>query len=280
MKPMGSEPAVDVVSFYRFVNVAEPEALREPLAALCQRHSLLGTILLAGEGVNGTLAGGAAGIAAVLDWLAVRLELAAPLRGRRTRAAAPPFRRMKVRVKAEIVTLGRPDIRPQDGTGRRVAPEDWNALIDAPETLVIDTRNRYEHELGTFPRALDPGTDGFREFAAFAGRLQGERRDRPVAMFCTGGIRCEKAAALLGELGFTRVYQLEGGILNYLERVPDANKRWHGECFVFDDRVAVDRDLAEGGYQQCHACRRPLTSEDLESPQFRPGVSCPHCAAA
>lgn len=266
-----------VASFYRFVDVANPDGLRDELQALCEQGELVGTILVATEGVNGTLAGSATGVRSILDWLALRLSLEEPLEGRWTDATVLPFRRMRVRVKKEIVTLGRPDIRPQHGTGRHVAPQDWNRLIGAPDTLLVDTRNHYEIEVGTFPRAVDPGTDSFRQFPAFAERLAEEDRSRPVAMFCTGGIRCEKASALMLELGFTEVYQLQGGILSYLEQVADADNRWNGECFVFDTRVAVDRDLAEGGYVQCHACRRPLSSEDLASPDYREGVSCPRC---
>jgi UPF0176 protein len=158
-----------------------------------------------------------------------------------------------------------------------VPPGEWNALIENPDVLVIDTRNHYEVEVGTFPRALDPGTDSFREFPEFAKTLAEADRERPLAMFCTGGIRCEKATALMLELGFEQVYHLEGGILNYLASVPATENRWDGECFVFDTRVAVDRDLAEGGYVQCHACRRPLSTEDLESPDYVEGVSCPRC---
>ena len=150
-------------------------------------------------------------------------------------------------------------------------------MLDNPDTLVIDTRNHYEIEVGSFPGALDPGTDSFRQFPAFAAQLDEPSRDRPVAMFCTGGIRCEKASALMQELGYSQVYQLQGGILNYLSQVEPAHNRWNGECFVFDSRVAVDRDLSEGGYEQCHACRRPLSQEDLQSPDYREGVSCPQC---
>jgi UPF0176 protein len=184
---------------------------------------------------------------------------------------------MRVKVKNEIVTLGRPDIRPQQHTGTHVSPAEWNRLIERPNTLLIDTRNHYEIEVGTFPGAIDPRTDSFRQFPQFAQALAANDRDRPVAMFCTGGIRCEKASALMQELGFREVYQLQGGILNYLETVATKESRWQGECFVFDTRVAVDRDLAEGGYVQCHACRRPLSSEDLESAYYKEGVSCPKC---
>jgi len=159
-----------------------------------------------------------------------------------------------------------------------VPPDEWNSLIDNPDVLVIDTRNHYEVEVGSFPRAVDPGTDSFRQFPEFAKQLAETSRDRPLAMFCTGGIRCEKATALMLELGFEEVYHLQGGILRYLQEMPEAENRWQGECFVFDTRVAVDKDLAEGGYVQCHACRRPLSAEDLVSPEYREGVSCPHCA--
>jgi UPF0176 protein len=268
---------VKVVSFYRFMEVAHPEELCRDLQTLCEREQLLGTILVAGEGINGTLAGPADAVQRIFDWLEQHPELPGAPEGRFTEASEAPFRRMRVRVKNEIVTLGRPDILPQQKTGRRVAPRDWNRLIDDPDTLVIDTRNHYEVELGSFPRAVDPGTDSFRQFPAFAEQLADANKDRPVAMFCTGGIRCEKASALMLELGFSNVYQLQGGVLNYLEQVDAADNRWQGECFVFDSRVAVDRDLAEGGYVQCHACRRPLSSEDLASPDYREGVSCPRC---
>ena len=175
------------------------------------------------------------------------------------------------------MTLGRPDIQPHRRTGTYVPPEEWNELIEDPEVLVVDTRNTYEVEVGTFPRAIDPGTDSFRDFPAFAAELAETDRGKPVAMFCTGGIRCEKATALMLELGFENVFHLEGGVLNYLKSVAPEDNRWEGECFVFDTRVAVDRDLAEGGYVQCHACRRPLSSEDLASADYVPGVSCPRC---
>ncbi len=268
---------MNVTSFYRFVDVAEPGAVAEDLEACCERAGLLGTVLVAPEGVNGALAGPAAGIQAILDRLRALLRLGSPIDARWTAASEAPFRRLRVRQKPEIVTLGRPDIRPQRQAGRHIAPRDWNRLLDDPSTLVVDTRNRYEIELGTFPRAVDPGTDSFRQFAEFAKRLPAPDRERPVAMFCTGGIRCEKASALMLEMGFRDVCQLQGGILNYLQQVDPAESRWQGECFVFDDRVAVDRDLAEGGYVQCHACRRPLSAADLASPDYVEGTSCPHC---
>jgi len=266
-----------VASFYRFLDMPGVESFRDELQALCGQHGVLGTILVAEEGFNGTICGSETAILAVFDWLRQRLGLEAPVEARWTDSGEAPFRRMRVRVKKEIVTLGRPDILPHRKTGKYVPPEEWNALIENPDMLVIDTRNHYEVEVGSFPRAMDPGTDSFRQFPEFARQLAETSRDRPLAMFCTGGIRCEKATALMLELGFEEVYHLQGGILRYLQEMPDAENRWQGECFVFDTRVAVDKDLAEGGYVQCHACRRPLSAEDVESPDYREGVSCPHC---
>ena len=266
-----------VVSFYRFLDLPEPKAFRDALQSVCEEHGLLGTILVAGEGFNGTIAGSERALRAVLSWIERRLSLEEPIDGRWTTAGDAPFRRMRVRLKQEIVTLGRPDILPHRKSGTQVAPGEWNALLDDPNMLLIDTRNHYEVEVGTFPNAIDPGTDSFRQFPEFAAELAAASHDRPVAMYCTGGIRCEKATALLLELGFEQVFHLQGGILNYLEHTPPDENRWRGECFVFDTRVAVDRDLAEGGYVQCHACRRPLSSEDIASDAYREGVSCPHC---
>lgn len=268
---------MNVVSFYRFTDVGNPTAIRGRLQALCDKNALLGTILVASEGVNGTLAGNREDIRSVFAWLTERLSLEEPIDGRWTEADAAPFRRMRVKVKNEIVTLGRPDIRPDLKTGKHVGFREWNQLISDPDTLVIDTRNQYEFEVGTFRNAVDPETDSFRQFPDYAQKLAEADPGRKLAMFCTGGIRCEKATALMLELGFSDVYQLQGGILKYLEDVDAADNLWHGECFVFDQRVAVDRDRAEGGYEQCHACRRPLSSEDVESPHYKEGVSCPKC---
>ena len=266
-----------VASFYRFLDLSDPKTFRGELQAQCDQQDVLGTILVAAEGFNGTICGKKGAILDVFDWIERRLALETPVEARWTDAGEAPFRRMRVRVKKEIVTLGRPDILPHKKTGTYVRPDEWNALIENPDVLVIDTRNHYEFEVGSFPRAIDPGTDSFRQFPDFARQLAGTSRDRPLAMFCTGGIRCEKATALMLELGFEEVYHLRGGILKYLQDMPDTENRWQGECFVFDTRVAIDKDLAEGGYVQCHACRRPLSTEDLESAGYREGVSCPHC---
>ena len=217
-----------VVSFYRFLDIRDPQALRDDLQALCDEQQLLGTVLVATEGFNGTIAGSRSAVCTVFSWLRARFEIKEELDARWTSADEAPFRRMKVRVKKEIVTLGRPDILPHKKTGRYVAPEQWNALIGDPNVLLIDTRNHYEFEVGTFPGAIDPGNDSFREFPEFAKRLAETSTDRPLAMFCTGGIRCEKATALMLELGFDEVYHLQGGVLNYLERIPADDNRWDG----------------------------------------------------
>jgi len=266
-----------VVSLYRFLDLKDPESFRTQLKTLCDEQGLLGTMLVANEGFNGTLAGSEESVRVVMNWIRAQFGIAEELDARWTNADEAPFRKMRVKVKKEIVTLGRPDILPHKGTGEHVDAERWNDLIADPDVLLVDTRNHYEIEVGTFPGAIDPGNDSFREFPAFAKELAETSVNRPLAMFCTGGIRCEKATALMLELGFKDVYHLQGGILNYLSEVDDAHNRWDGECFVFDTRVAVDRDLAEGGYVQCHACRRPLSIEDMASPDYREGVSCPLC---
>lgn len=266
-----------VASFYRFLDLSDPEAFRTELQTRCEQLGLLGTVLVATEGFNGSVTGEEAAIQAVFAWIEKRLSLAEPIEARWNEVSEPPFRRMRVKIRQEIVSLGRPDILPHKKTGTYVSGEKWNELIEDPNTIVIDTRNSYEYEVGTFPRAVDPETDNFRQFPEFARELAETSKDKPLAMFCTGGIRCEKATALMLELGFDEVYHLQGGILKYLEEMPDEQNRWDGECFVFDTRVAVDRDLAEGGYVQCHACRRPLGEEELASPDYREGISCPRC---
>lgn len=266
-----------VAAFYRFLDLEMPVAFRDALENICRQRGLLGTVLVAAEGFNGTLAGDESALLEVFHWIEEYLDLSSPLEPRWTDADDAPFQKLRVKLKKEIVTLGRPDLRPHERTGTYVPPQQWNALIERPDVMLIDTRNHYEVEVGTFPDAVDPGTDSFREFTGFAEELAKTSRDKPLAMFCTGGIRCEKATALMLELGFDEVYHLQGGILEYLKQVPDSDNRWDGECFVFDKRVAIDRDLSEGGYVQCHACRRPLSSEDLKSPDYREGVSCPKC---
>ena len=266
-----------VASFYRFLDLGDPETFQKDLLGVCEAQQVLGTVLVANEGFNGSLAGNGSSIRNVFAWIEKGLDLRAPIEARWNDVGEAPFRRLRVRLKKEIVTLGRPDILPHRKTGTYVSAEKWNELINDPDVIVIDTRNHYEFEVGTFPHALDPQTDSFREFPAFAEKLAETSTERPLAMFCTGGIRCEKATALMLELGFEEVYHLQGGILKYLEDMAPEDNQWNGDCFVFDTRVAVDRDLAEGGYVQCHACRRPLSTEDLASPDYREGISCPKC---
>jgi UPF0176 protein len=266
-----------VASFYRFLELSDVEAFKSALQGICDEQGLLGTILVASEGFNGSITGEKSAIRTVFAWIEGSLALEQPIEARWNNVEAAPFRRMRVRLKREIVSLGRPDILPYKKTGTYVSGDKWNELIADPEVMVIDTRNSYEFEVGTFPRAIDPQTDSFRRFPEFAEKLAETSTDRPLAMFCTGGIRCEKATALMLELGFDEVYHLQGGILKYLEDMPAENNHWDGECFVFDTRVAVDRDLDEGGYVQCHACRRPLSADDMASPDYQEGVSCPKC---
>ena len=266
-----------VASFYRFLDLLDPEDFKSALQCVCDEQGLLGTILVANEGFNGSITGEKSALGHVFAWIEETLELESPIEARWNAVSEPPFRRMRVKLKKEIVTLGRPDILPHKQTGTYVSGEKWNELISNPDVVVIDTRNSYEFEVGTFPHAIDPETDSFRGFPEFAQKLAETSKDRPLAMFCTGGIRCEKATALMLELGFDEVYHLQGGILKYLEDMPAQENQWEGECFVFDTRVAVDRNLAEGGYVQCHACRRPLSTEEMASPDYQEGVSCPKC---
>jgi UPF0176 protein len=267
-----------VAALYRFATFPDPESLRQPIADQCQAHNIKGTILLATEGVNGTIAGSEAGVAAVIAHLRT-LPGCAELDVKYSTAAAPPFYRMKVKVKREIVTMGVPDLDPANGAGTYVKPEDWNALIADPDTIVIDTRNDYEVGIGTFKGAIDPATNNFGQFpdwfranreALLAGKTK-------VAMFCTGGIRCEKSTAFLKSEGVEKVYHLQGGILRYLETVPPEQSQWDGQCFVFDERVSVGHGLVPGDLTLCRACRIPLSAGDLASPLYEEGVSCPAC---
>jgi UPF0176 protein len=267
-----------VAALYKFTPFADPEALRAALLAACEAHGIKGTLLLAREGINGTIAGTANALASVLDHIRA-LPGCADLEVKFSAAPDIPFHRMKVRAKREIVTMGEPDIDPTLSVGTYVDPHDWNALIADPETIVIDTRNDYEVAVGTFAGAVDPQTPSFRDFPAWfrAHReelLAGKKR---VAMFCTGGIRCEKSTSFLRAEGVEEVYHLKGGILRYLEQVPEDQSLWQGECFVFDERVSVGHGLAQGTFQLCRACRRPLDEAALAHPDYEDGVSCPAC---
>ncbi len=265
-----------VAAFYHFTRLADPADLRAPLLAQASGAGVKGSILLAGEGINGTIAGPAEGVGAVLAHLRA-LPGCEGLEWKEARAETPPFGRMKVRLKREIVTMGQPGIDPVARVGHYVAPADWNALISSPDVAVIDTRNAYEVAIGSFAGAIDPQTRSFGEFPAWweanAGAFAGKR----IAMFCTGGIRCEKSTNYLLGQGVTEVFHLKGGILKYLEEVPAADSLWQGECFVFDERVTVGHGLVPGTHSLCRACRRPLAPEDRAHPLYEEGVSCGQC---
>ena len=265
-----------VAALYRFVRIDAPEALRESLLAHMADNDIRGTLLVAPEGINGTIAGRRAAIDALIAWLRTDTRFN-DLSYKESFCDEMPFARTKVKLKKEIVTMGVEDIDPTRVVGTYVEPKDWNALIRDPDVVVIDTRNDYEVEVGTFNRAINPDISTFREFPAFVDAELDPSRTTRVAMFCTGGIRCEKSTAYLKEQGFEDVYHLHGGILKYLEEVPEADSEWTGECFVFDERVTVDHALRRGHYDQCHACRRPITEKDKDSALYVPGISCPHC---
>jgi UPF0176 protein len=265
-----------VAALYKFAKLPDYRALQNPVLACCEANGIKGTLLLAQEGINGTVAGSRAGIDALLAFLRSDARLAA-LEHKESLADAMPFYRMKVRLKKEIVTLGVPGIDPNEKVGTYVTPENWNALISDPEVLVVDTRNDYEYDIGTFRGALDPKTTTFREFPAYVKQNLDPAKHKKVAMFCTGGIRCEKATAFMLEQGFEDVYHLQGGILKYLEKIPAEQSLWEGECFVFDQRVAVGHGLSVGQHDQCRSCRYPISPEDKASPKYQEGVSCPRC---
>lgn len=265
-----------VAALYRFVRLDTPEALREPLLALMGQLGVRGTLLLATEGINGTVAGPREGIDALLAWLRDQPRLA-ELTHKESFCDEMPFLRTKVRLKKEIVTMGVEGIDPEHAAGTYVKPADWNALIEDPDVILIDTRNDYEVELGTFEGAIDPQTQSFREFPGYVNDQLDPGKHKKVAMFCTGGIRCEKSTAYLRHLGFEEVYHLEGGILKYLEEVSPEQSKWQGECFVFDDRVSVGHGLEPGPYKLCYACRMPISEADTQSEHFINGISCPRC---
>jgi UPF0176 protein len=265
-----------VCALYKFVALDDYESIRQPLFDFMTERDIKGTLLLAGEGINGTVAGTREAIDQLLDYLKSDPRLA-DLDYKESTDTQNPFYRTKVRLKKEIVTLGVEGIDPRHTVGTYVKPHDWNALISDPATLLIDTRNEYEIGIGTFRNAVNPETESFRDFPEYVKQNLDPEKHRNVAMFCTGGIRCEKSTAYLKEQGFENVYHLKGGILNYLEEVPEEDSLWEGECFVFDNRVAVNHGLAKGKYDQCHACRMPITEEDQASEHYEKGISCPHC---
>ncbi len=265
-----------VAALYHFAPLDDIAAMRADILATATREGIRGTLLLAHEGVNGTISGTRAGIDAMLAFLRDYPELSG-LEHKESYSDGHPFHRMKVRLKKEIVTLGKPEADPTEIVGEYVAPEDWNNVISDPDTVLVDTRNDYEVAIGTFEGAQDPHTEKFRDFPDWVERNLDPERDKKVAMFCTGGIRCEKASSYLKKLGFENVYHLQGGILKYLEEVPEEHSLWRGDCFVFDQRVAVKHGLEQGEYAMCFACRHPVSDADMDSPHYIEGVSCPHC---
>ena len=250
--------------------------MQDTLKKACKDNSVCGTLLLAEEGINGTIAGSRNGIDAVLHTLR-RYPGLQDLEHKESTAREQPFYRMKVRIKPEIVTMGVPEADPNKAVGTYLSPDEWNKAISDPETIVIDTRNDYEVKIGTFKNAVNPHTDTFREFPDWVKSELDPQKHKKVAMFCTGGIRCEKASSLMKTMGFDEVYHLKGGILKYLEKMPAEQSLWDGECFVFDQRVSVGHGLAQGSYALCPACRHPIGKEDMASPQYVEGIACPHC---
>lgn len=265
-----------VAALYQFVSLPDYQDLKDPLTEQCQAAGIKGTLLLASEGINGTIAGSREGIDQILAYLKSDGRLAG-LSHKESFHDETPFYRMKVKLKKEIVTMGVEGIDPLQVVGTYVAPKDWNALIADPDVVVVDTRNDYEYELGSFEGAVNPETKSFREFPQYVADNMDPAKHKKVAMFCTGGIRCEKSTAYMKEQGFEEVYHLHGGILQYLEDVPEKDSLWNGECYVFDNRVSVDHDLNPGTYDLCHGCREPIDADDKTSEKFIEGVSCPRC---
>jgi UPF0176 protein len=265
-----------VVTFYKFVRLPDFAEKRDSLLSQCEAQGIKGTILLAAEGINGTIAGSRQAIDALLSFLRSDPRLV-DLEQKESYADSVPFDRMKVRLKKEIVTLGLPEIDPSDRVGTYVSPQEWNELISDPEVTIIDTRNEYEVSIGTFRGAKNPKTASFRQFPDYVRNHLDPTKHKKVALFCTGGIRCEKATSFMMEHGFQEVYHLKGGILKYLEEVPAQESLWQGECFVFDQRVAVREGLAVGTHEMCLSCGHPISEADKTSPHYQEGVSCPYC---
>jgi UPF0176 protein len=265
-----------VATFYKFVKLPDFAEKRDSLLAYCQTQEIKGTILLAAEGINGTIAGSRQAIDSVLAVLRSDPRLA-DLEHKESHADSAPFDRIKVRLKKEIVTIGLPEIDPSDRVGTYVSPQEWNALISDPEVTLIDTRNDYEVSIGTFKGAQNPNTASFRQFPDYVLNHLEPSQHKKVALFCTGGIRCEKASSFMKSQGFQEVYHLKGGILKYLEDVPEEESLWQGECFVFDRRVAVTHGLALGTHEMCHSCGHPISESDKTSPDYQEGISCPYC---
>jgi len=269
------EPSL-VAALYKFVDLSDLENLQKSLQDVCVQNGVMGTLLLASEGINGTISGPESGIHNVLKWLKSKNEFS-NLDVKFSHASKPPFLRMKVRLKKEIVTLGVDSVDAANNAGTYVPAEEWNNLISDPNVILVDTRNNYEVAIGTFKGAQNPETTSFRELPDWVDEKLDADTDAKIAMFCTGGIRCEKSTALLKAKGYKNIFHLQGGILKYLENVPEDESLWEGECFVFDQRVSVKHGLEEGQYDLCHACRMPISDDDMKSAQYEKGISCPHC---
>jgi UPF0176 protein len=265
-----------IAAFYKFVSLNDYQNRREPLFNLCQQYQIKGTILLAAEGINGTIAGTRSSIEAIFANLRAD-PCFTDLEYKESTATKSPFDRLKVRLRPEIVTLGIPTVNPSNLVGTYVKPQDWNELIANPDVLVIDTRNYYEVEIGTFAGSIDPQTQSFTEFPEYVAANLDPQQHKQIAMFCTGGIRCEKATSYLLSQGFENVYHLQGGILKYLEEIPVSESQWAGECFVFDDRVAITHGLKPGTHQLCWGCGNPISQSDLTAEHYEPGICCPRC---
>lgn len=273
---MNQENTQVVAALYKFVSLPDFAEKQEPLLTYCLAQNIKGTILLASEGINGTIAGLRQNIDAVLAYLRCDPRLA-DLEHKESYTQNPPFERMKVRLKQEIVTLGVPEVNPNQQVGTYVTPQEWNTLISDPEVTVIDTRNDYEVKIGSFQRAKNPQTESFREFPEYVQQNLDPNQHKKVALFCTGGIRCEKATSFMLAQGFSEVYHLKGGILKYLEEIPAEESLWEGECFVFDERIAVRHGLEVGTHELCFCCGYPISAADKTSPKYEEGISCPYC---
>ena len=279
MKKIINKEEIVVAAFYKFVDWDDFKALKPSLAKVCSKARTVGTILLAPEGINGTISGTAQGIQTVLEFLWDDQRLV-DLTPKYSTATGKTFKRMKIKIKKEIVSMGKAEIKPAKATGTYIPPASWNKVISDPETVVVDARNYYEHSVGTFTNSIQPNTKSFREFPEWVDqelKPMMKKKTKKIAMFCTGGIRCEKASSYLLQEGFKEVLQLQGGIQKYLQEVKPEESLWQGECFVFDDRVSLQHGLIEGNFDMCHACRMPIDENDKAGEYYIEGVSCPHC---
>jgi len=269
-----------IASFYKFIDWSDFQEKKPVLEKICRQNNIVGTILLAPEGINGTISGSQEEILTTIEELKKDSRLS-DLESKFAEALGETFKRMKVRLKKEIVSMGKENVNPGQITGTHVSEEEWNQIIQDPNTLIVDTRNEYEHAIGSFEGSVNPKTNSFRQFPKWVEKqlkpLMEKQNKKKVAMFCTGGIRCEKASSYLLQEGFEEVFQLQGGILKYLENIEPKNSLWEGECFVFDERVSIQHGLVEGNYSMCHACRMPIDDNDIKSKKYIEGISCPNC---